>query len=134
MPDLQYKQFKPKPASQEANEKPNRKAYSRVLLGDGDSLFVFSIGQEKMLFEICVTRCMNEWMYWLDTSLSGIGSQVVIGETRQLSVNPECPEDHVLLCFEMMTENTVSIRIGQSAGAGLSMMIARAGTSTPRLN
>ena len=134
MPDLQYKQFKPKPASQEANEKPNRKAYSRVLLGDGDSLFVFSIGQEKMLFEICVTRCMNEWMYWLDTSLSGIGSQVVIGETRQLSVNPEYPEDHVLLCFEMMTENTVSIRIGQSAGAGLSMMIARAGTSTPRLN
>ena len=134
MPDLQYKQFKPKPVSQVVNEKPNRKAYSRVLLGDGDSLFVFSIGQEKMLFEICVTRCMNEWMYWLDTSLSGIGSQVVIGDKRQLSVNPECPEDHVLLCFEMITENTVSIRIGQSAGAGLSMMIARAGTSTPRLN
>ena len=111
MPDLQYKQFKPKPVSQVVNEKPNRKAYSRVLLGDGDSLFVFSIGQEKMLFEICVTRCMNEWMYWLDTSLSGIGSQVVIGETRQLSVNPEYPEDHVLLCFEKMTEQTVSIRM-----------------------
>lgn len=134
MPDLQYKQFKPKPVSQVVNEKPNRKAYSRVLLGDGDSLFVFSIGQEKMLFEICVTRCMNDWMYWLDTGLMGFGSQVVIGDKRQLSVNPECPEDHVLLCFEMMTENTVSIRIGQSAGAGLSMMIARAGTSTPRLN
>lgn len=134
MPDLQYKQFKPKPASQEVNEKPNRKAYSRVLLGDGDSLFVFSIGQEKMLFEICVTRCMNEWMYWLDTSLSGIGSQVVIGETRQLSVNPEYPEDHVLLCFEMMTEQTVSIRMGQSQGAGVGMMIKRAERPAPRLN
>lgn len=134
MPDLQYKQFKPKPVSQVVNEKPNRKAYSRVLLGDGDSLIVFSMQQEKMLFEICVTRCMNDWMYWLDTGLMGFGSQVVIGDKRQLSVNPECPEDHVLLCFEMMTENTVSIRIGQSAGAGLSMMIARAGTSTPRLN
>ena len=134
MPDLQYKQFKPKPVSQVVNEKPNRKAYSRVLLGDGDSLFVFSIGQEKMLFEICVTRCMNEWMYWLDTSLSGIGSQVVIGETRQLSVNPEYPEDHVLLCFEMMTEQTASIRMGQSQGAGVGMMIKRAELSAPRLN
>ena len=41
MPDLQYKQFKPKPASQEANEKPNRKAYSRVFLVDGDAIALF---------------------------------------------------------------------------------------------
>ena len=134
MPDQQYKQFKLKSESQESNAKPKQKGYSRILLGDGDSLIVFSMQQEKMLFEICVTRCMNDWMYWLDTSLSGIGSQVVIGETRQLSVNPEYPEDHVLLCFEMMTEQTVSIRMGQSQGAGVGMMIKRAELSAPRLN
>ena len=134
MPDQQYKQFKLKSESQESNAKPKHKGYSRILLGDGDSLIVFSMQQEKMLFEICVTRCMNDWMYWLDTGLMGFGSQVVIGDKRQLSVNPECPEDHMLLCFEMMTEQTVSIRVGQSQGAGLSMMIGRTGTSIHRLN
>ena len=133
MPDQQYKQFKPKPNASEKAEQQHR-AYSRVLLGNGDAIIVFSAEQEKLLFQISVTRCANEWMYWIDKGMTGFGSQVVVGETRQMSVNPESPEDHVLLCFEMMTEQTVSIRIGQSQGAGLSMMIERAGTSTPRLN
>ena len=107
--------------------KPNPKNYRRVLLGNGDAMVVYRDEVQKELFRLSVSRCNAEWMYWVDSGVSGFGAQIVIGDTRKLSVNPERPADHILLCFDMMTEQTVSIRVGQSQGAGLSMMIARAG-------
>ena len=118
--------------SQQTKQPP--KAYSRVLLGNGDEMVVYRDEMQKELFRLSVSRCNAEWMYWVDSGVSGFGAQVVIGDTLKLSVNPDRPADHILLCFEMMTKQTVSIRVGQSQGAGLSMMIERAGTSTPRLN
>ena len=129
MSDQQYKQFNPKPDSA-----PKKAAYSRVLLKDGDSLIVFGAHEHNFIFELSVSRCNSEWMYWLDTGLIGFGVLIVPGETRKLSVNPDRPEDHVLLCFEMFTEQTVSIRAGQSQGAGVGMMIKRVERPTPRLN
>lgn len=107
------------------NKPTTTRAYSQLLLIDGDAIVVYR--DEQLVFRLSVNRCNDQWMYWIGTGMSGFGSQVVIGDARKLSVNPERPADHVLLCFDMMSAQTVSLRLGQTPGAGLAVMVERAG-------
>ena len=133
MPDLQYKQFKPKPASQEVNEKPNRKAYSRVFLVDGDAIALFD--NEQLFYRVNISRRNDQWFYWMDKGLSGITERIELGRRRVVIIRRDpFGTEKTEMYFELMTDQTVLLLISQTPGAGLSMMVERAELSAPRLN
>ena len=133
MPDQQYKQFKPKPVSQVADEKSNRKAYSRVFLVDGDAIALFD--NEQLFYRVNISRRNDQWFYWMDKGLSGITERIELGRRRVVTIRRDpFGTEKTEMYFELMTDQTILLLISQTPGAGLSMTIERADTTAPRLN